>query len=150
MPRRSAETGTCSCSTWASPSGSWISRATWSRLAGRDPESQPIETVGLRPGEKLHEELFYDAEQVEPTASAKVLRAIAPPSSLDVREHVRQLLAMASGADEGALRLALLGYVGGIERPADSPTSYPEAARISLAGGTRPPDGVTGRQTASI
>ena len=43
------------------------------RLAGRDPDSQPIEKVGLRPGEKLHEELFYDVEQVEPTASAKVL-----------------------------------------------------------------------------
>ena len=119
------------------------------RLAGRDPERQPIETVGLRPGEKLHEELFYDAEHVEPTASAKVLRAIAPPSSLDVREHVRQLLAMATGADEGALRLALLGYVRGIARPVESPTSYPEAARISLVASTRPLDGATGPQAAS-
>jgi FlaA1/EpsC-like NDP-sugar epimerase len=84
------------------------------RLAGRDPESQPTEMVGLRPGEKLHEELFYDAEQVEPTPNAKVLRAIAPPASLDVREHARRLLAMASGDDEGALRLALLGYVRGV------------------------------------
>ena len=98
------------------------------RLAGRDPDTQPIETVGLRPGEKLHEELFYDAEEVEPTASAKVLRAIAPPASLDVREHARRLLAMASGADEGALRSALLGYVGGLgdapqtTKPADATT----------------------------
>jgi FlaA1/EpsC-like NDP-sugar epimerase len=99
------------------------------RLAGRDPESQPIETVGLRPGEKLHEELFYDAELVEPTASTKVLRAIAPPSSVDVREHVRQLLAMASGANEGALRLALLSYVGGIQEPEES-------REPSTAGGT--------------
>jgi hypothetical protein len=28
---------------------------------------------------------------------------------------------MASGANEGALRLALLNYVGGIERPVTSP-----------------------------
>jgi FlaA1/EpsC-like NDP-sugar epimerase len=104
------------------------------RLAGRDPESQPIETVGLRPGEKLHEELFYDAEQVEPTASAKVLRAIAPPSSLDVREHVRQLLAMASGADEDGLRLALLTYVGGTERPVASPLLDPAASGPFAAG----------------
>ena len=84
------------------------------RLAGRDPESQPMETVGLRPGEKLHEQLFYDAEHVEPTMNVKVLRALTPPPPRDVREDVRRLLTMATGADEGALRLALLAYVGGL------------------------------------
>lgn len=36
----------------------------------------PVEIVltGIRPGEKLHEELAYGAEQVEPTAAAGVLR----------------------------------------------------------------------------
>jgi FlaA1/EpsC-like NDP-sugar epimerase len=81
------------------------------RLAGRDPASQPIETVGLRPGEKIHEELFYDAEEVEETASPKVLRAIAPLASTDVREYAQRLVGMASGDDEGALREALLRYV---------------------------------------
>jgi len=85
------------------------------RLAGRDPDSQPITTIGLRPGEKLHEELFYDAETVEPTQSPKVLRAISSPPPLDVVDEVKRFLAMASGADEPALRRALLDYVRGVE-----------------------------------
>jgi FlaA1/EpsC-like NDP-sugar epimerase len=88
------------------------------RLSGRDPESQPIETVGLRPGEKLHEELFYDVEQVEPTSSAKVLRAQTTPPRVTVREDARHMIAMASGADEPALRLALLDYVRYVEASA--------------------------------
>jgi FlaA1/EpsC-like NDP-sugar epimerase len=104
------------------------------RLAGRDPETQPIETVGLRPGEKLHEELFYDAEEVEPTTSAKVLRAISPPSSMDVREHARQLLTMASGADEGALRLALLDCARAADEPVP-PTPLAQAlGHVALGG----------------
>ena len=82
------------------------------RLAGRDPDSQPIETVGLRPGEKLHEELFYDAEHVEPTASAKVLRAHTTPPPTSIREDASRMLALATGADEPRLRSALLHYVG--------------------------------------
>jgi FlaA1/EpsC-like NDP-sugar epimerase len=35
-----------------------------------------IEYSGLRPGEKLYEELFEETEQVEPTAHAKIRRAI--------------------------------------------------------------------------
>jgi FlaA1/EpsC-like NDP-sugar epimerase len=81
------------------------------RLTGRDPDSQPMNVVGLRPGEKLHEELFYDAERVEPTAVAKVLRAIAEPPLAFVRDDVQHLFAMATGSREEELRAALLDYV---------------------------------------
>ncbi len=81
------------------------------RLAGRDPDTQPFEIVGLRPGEKLHEELFYDVEQVRPTPSEKVLRAIAPPSPTDIRGDVARLMALATGDDEEMLGQALLTYV---------------------------------------
>ena len=116
------------------------------RLAGRDPESQPIETVGLRPGEKLHEQLFYDVEQVEPTVSAKVLRALAPPAPPDVRDHVRRLLALAAGDQDGALRDALLGYVRGV----DGPVASPVAADPSTAGGTGQLGGVTSQPAAAV
>jgi FlaA1/EpsC-like NDP-sugar epimerase len=83
------------------------------RLAGRDPESQPIRIVGLRPGEKLHEELFYDAEQVEATSVPKVLRALADPPPARIREDAGRLIALATGTSEAALRDALLAYVQG-------------------------------------
>jgi FlaA1/EpsC-like NDP-sugar epimerase len=81
------------------------------RLAGRDPASQPIETIGLRPGEKLHEELFYDVEQVERTSSAKVLRAVAPSPPASVREDVGRMMTLATGDEEAALGQSLLEYV---------------------------------------
>lgn len=87
------------------------------RLAGRDPDSQPIEIVGLRPGEKLHEALFYDAEQVEPTAVDKVLRAIASPPPGSVRDDVVELLLMASGARESELRYRLMEYTARVAVP---------------------------------
>jgi FlaA1/EpsC-like NDP-sugar epimerase len=80
------------------------------RLSGRDPDAQPIEYVGLRPGEKLHEELFYDTERVEETSVSKVLRAIAGPPPQSLRNDVRQLLDAATGAQEDDLRQALLEY----------------------------------------
>ena len=85
------------------------------RLAGRDPDSQPVEIIGLRPGEKLHEELFYDGELVEPTLSSKVLRACTtePPST--IREDAYEMLRMATGADEPGLRRAILEYARGLE-----------------------------------
>jgi FlaA1/EpsC-like NDP-sugar epimerase len=107
------------------------------RLAGRDPDSQPIHVVGLRPGEKLHERLFYEIEAVEPTASAKVLRALAPPPPVDIREAVKELLALADGAREDELREAILGYVRSVDgaRP-DAGSSAeghpPDAARGAI------------------
>ena len=87
------------------------------RLAGRDPESQPIHIMGLRPGEKLHEELFYEAEDVERTSSAKVLRVVAGPPPNDVRPNARRLLSLATGDDEPRLREAMLAYARSLEGP---------------------------------
>ena len=48
------------------------------RLAGLVPERDvALEYIGLRPGEKLHEELFHDAEAAVPTANP-ALRLAAP------------------------------------------------------------------------
>ncbi|MFN8619352.1 MAG: nucleoside-diphosphate sugar epimerase/dehydratase [Chloroflexota bacterium] len=71
------------------------------RLAGRDPDSQPIEVMGLRPGEKLHEELFYAGEKVEMTDTPKVMRAHAEAPPVDIRDQARALILEASsGADD--------------------------------------------------
>ena len=50
-------------------------------LSGLVPD-QDIQIVysGLRPGEKLYEELFEETEQVEPTQHVKIRRAISPPA----------------------------------------------------------------------
>ena len=116
------------------------------RLAGRDPDSQPIEMVGLRPGEKLHEELFYDAEHVEPTMSSKVLRAHTTPPPSTIREDAFAMLLIATGADEPALRRAILEYARGLgdtrpvrSRAADESVVPAEAIAEAFAGGLRAP-----------
>jgi FlaA1/EpsC-like NDP-sugar epimerase len=49
-------------------------------LSGKDPVSEvAIEVVGIRPGEKLHEELFNVDEEVRPTRYGKIMRATRPP-----------------------------------------------------------------------
>jgi FlaA1/EpsC-like NDP-sugar epimerase len=50
------------------------------RLSGREPERDiPIEFIGVRPGEKLHEELWADGEEAVPTSHPKILRAACRP-----------------------------------------------------------------------
>jgi FlaA1/EpsC-like NDP-sugar epimerase len=50
------------------------------QLSGREPGRDiAIEVVGIRPGEKLHEELWNVDEDVVPTRYGKVMRATRPP-----------------------------------------------------------------------
>jgi FlaA1/EpsC-like NDP-sugar epimerase len=49
-------------------------------LSGKEPELDvAFEFVGVRPGEKLHEELWGDGEQAVPTPHAKILRCATLP-----------------------------------------------------------------------
>ncbi len=41
-------------------------------LSGRDPADIPIDYIGLRPGEKLYEELFYQDEGLTPTRHERI------------------------------------------------------------------------------
>ncbi|MSO43866.1 MAG: polysaccharide biosynthesis protein [Thermoleophilia bacterium] len=68
------------------------------RLSGMEPGRDiQIEITGVRPGEKLHEELFNLDEQVRPTRYGGILRATRPPLDPDALgtriAHLRSVVA---------------------------------------------------------
>ncbi len=77
-------------------------------LSGHVPDQDiKITYTGLRPGEKLYEELFDHQERVEPTSHEKIKRAVSrtifQPAELD--RHVRELERLLRDSDsEGIVR----------------------------------------------
>ena len=63
------------------------------RLSGLEPEKDiEIKYVGLRPGEKLYEELSYVGENVEKTEHPKIMRFISTPRAIEtIREQFLSL-----------------------------------------------------------
>lgn len=63
------------------------------RLSGLEPDTDiPITFTGMRPGEKLFEELATDAEQTSPTAHERIFRCeVTPPESSRVLEAAMAL-----------------------------------------------------------
>jgi O-antigen biosynthesis protein WbqV len=69
------------------------------RLAGKKPDDEvKIDFIGLRPGEKLHEELFYANEVLMPTQAAGI--RLAAPHTIDYAILARSLDELAEHARE--------------------------------------------------
>ncbi len=102
------------------------------RLAGLKPDEDiKIVYTGLRPGEKLYEELFRDAEQLTPSGADGVhLAAAAPQLFQDVNALVSTLISKAQDpkVDEHLLRTTLAELVPEFTgaRTEPSQTSVPQ------------------------
>jgi FlaA1/EpsC-like NDP-sugar epimerase len=89
------------------------------RLAGltlRSPDNpggdMEVAVIGPRPGEKLNEELFYDAEHAMATGHPKIFRELRNGlDGHDVRKAVARLTTALKSGDEAQVRAALFGFL---------------------------------------
>ena len=86
------------------------------RLAGYEPEQDiAIEIIGVRPGEKIHEELFNVDERPQPTTADRIVRAVRA-EALDpdwVEQTVDELLELVAAGDEAGLAEHVVALMGG-------------------------------------
>ncbi|MCG3148792.1 MAG: UDP-N-acetyl-alpha-D-glucosamine C6 dehydratase [Verrucomicrobiae bacterium] len=74
-------------------------------LSGLKPDEDiAIQFVGLRPGEKLFEEISHDGENIQPTNHSKIMRFVSPAAALD---WVEETLARMEGALHSASAVQL-------------------------------------------
>ena len=86
------------------------------RLAGYEPEDDiAIEIIGVRPGEKIHEELFNVGERPQPTTADRIVRAVrSQPLDPDwVEQTIDDLLELVAAGDEAGLAEHVVALMGG-------------------------------------
>lgn len=106
------------------------------KLSGKLPEEE-IEIVytGLRPGEKLNEELFYSDEQLSETSHEKLMLAHSREVAWKVVEPIMQRVAEAvESYDEDDLRGMVIHLVPEYSGPRSSPGQATESEAVESAG----------------
>jgi FlaA1/EpsC-like NDP-sugar epimerase len=101
------------------------------RLSGLEPGNDiKIRFTGIRPGEKLYEEMFFGAEHVIPTDHPKVLRA---RNGLLANGTIRKIEALIAGAEahsqEDDIRRLLRTLVPDFKPDGESPAGTLKAAK---------------------
>jgi len=105
------------------------------RLSAPDQDIQ-IEFTGLRPGEKLREQLFDETERAERSAIAQVFKVIAPPLR-DGDELYRDLIhleALAARGEQDGVLAELARIVPGF----CPPTTVPKGVGLAVGSGRDP------------
>ncbi len=104
------------------------------RLSGLE-EGTDIEIAftGVRPGEKLYEEVFFGHEEVLPTAHPKVLRTPPDPVGESQTDQIEALIssALSEPNDWESLRRQLRSLVPDFQSPPPRPTDRKDDARDS-------------------
>ena len=103
---------------WASRSASPTWRTTSSPWPGFVPNLEiPIVFTGLRPGEKLHEELMTDEEEKTQKARNRILIAESPPTLPDLGERLVELRRLADAGEPVAMLRAMRELVPTFRTP---------------------------------
>ncbi len=102
------------------------------RLAGLRPDRDvAIEITGIRPGEKLHEELFHGAEPLAPSGLPGIfVAAPRPADNALLKDGIVAVANAALSGDDAAVREALRRLV-----PEYSPAAASESSRQYITGG---------------
>jgi FlaA1/EpsC-like NDP-sugar epimerase len=103
------------------------------RLSGLPENSIEIVCSGIRPGEKLYEELYFEDEETLPTAHRKIRSAYHRMEELaDIREAVQELANLTDGPPETILQ-RLRKFVPEFRSPLGSSRETPAERRPVLA-----------------
>jgi len=91
------------------------------RLSGHGPEDIPVRYIGLRPGEKLYEELFYGDEDLAPTAHRRIRVARhRPPESQRLEQDLEAMQRLVRDFRSQPLREILQGLIPEWQGPAET------------------------------
>jgi FlaA1/EpsC-like NDP-sugar epimerase len=85
----------------------------------------PIVFTGLRPGEKIAEEILTEEEEQTQVARNRILVAKSPPPPADLAERIQRLHQVVDAVDRGGIRRILRELL-----PTYRPTEVPPAAVV--------------------